>query len=138
MGLKKLIYGAIGTPAQAGFDSGDGVNRLMIKTSCTGLINTTLITDSNVGKPGVWVFSVANATIATPPPRTTTKAMTTTPTKAPIISTPNPYAGLSNLDGTPCNCNKATTWLDIVILVDKSKSIGDGGLGAVRTTFMVE
>uniref|UniRef100_A0A914CS15 Uncharacterized protein n=1 Tax=Acrobeloides nanus TaxID=290746 RepID=A0A914CS15_9BILA len=132
-----------GTPAQAGFDAGDGVHRFMINGSCQNDINTTLVTKSNVGKPGVWVFSVANSTIVAPPTRSTitsTKKIMTTPTTT-VKTTPTtakatptttaPISGLSNSDGTPCSCNKPTMWLDIIVAIDKSKSIGVGGLGSI-------
>uniref|UniRef100_A0A914CR66 NIDO domain-containing protein n=1 Tax=Acrobeloides nanus TaxID=290746 RepID=A0A914CR66_9BILA len=115
-----------GTPAQAGFDAGDGIHRFMINGSCQDDLNTTLVTQSNVGKPGVWVFSVANSTIVAPSTRSTTNS-----TKK-IVTTPTaPISALSNSDGTPCSCNKPTMWLDIIVAIDKSKSIGIGGLGSI-------
>jgi hypothetical protein len=108
----------------------------MINGSCQDDINTTLVTQSNVGKPGVWVFSVANSNIVAPPTRSTstsTQKIVTTPTTT-VQTTPTttaPISGLSNSDGTPCSCNKPTMWLDIIVVIDKSKSIGIGGLGSV-------
>lgn len=59
-----------------------------------------------------------------PPPPTTQSA-------APPSTTQGSVNPLSNSDGTPCNCNKATMWLDLIFVVDRSKSIGVGGVGAV-------
>ncbi|KAI1716123.1 nidogen-like domain-containing protein [Ditylenchus destructor] len=58
------IDGLGGTPAQAGFDFGDGNHRMMIPGSCTG--DVLKINDqSNVGDPGKWVFRVDRAAIQT-------------------------------------------------------------------------
>ncbi|KAI1707227.1 nidogen-like domain-containing protein [Ditylenchus destructor] len=53
-----------GTPAQAGFDFGDGNHRLMIPGSCTGDV-LKINEQSNVGDPGKWVFRVDRAAIQT-------------------------------------------------------------------------
>lgn len=55
-----------GTPAQAGFDAGDGVNFVEIMGSRTGSIHTTLCTMSNVGTPGVWQFAVRGGSVVCP------------------------------------------------------------------------
>ncbi len=54
-----------GTPAQAGFDAGDGVNFVEIMGSRTGTIHTILCTMSNLSPPetGIWRFSVRGGTI---------------------------------------------------------------------------
>ncbi|KAI1707224.1 nidogen-like domain-containing protein [Ditylenchus destructor] len=49
-----------GTPAQAGFDFGDGTHRLMIPGSCSGDV-LKINEQSNVGDPGKWVFRVDRA-----------------------------------------------------------------------------
>ena len=48
-----------------------------------------------------------------------------------LATTDWPTNSLSNSDGTPCNCNTATMWLDLILIADRSKSIGVGGLGSV-------
>jgi len=55
-----------GTPAQAGFDAGDGVNFVEIMNSRTGTIHTTLCTMSNVAMPGVWQFAVRGGAVVCP------------------------------------------------------------------------
>ena len=46
-------------------------------------------------------------------------------------TTPDYSTDLSNADGSPCNCNKPTLWLDLILLIDTSSSISFGGVGAV-------
>ena len=53
-----------GKPAQAGFDAGDGKNRLMIDGSCTGDI-LAIANRSNVNSPGKWIFRVDDSNIQT-------------------------------------------------------------------------
>ena len=60
------IGGFGGTPAQAGFDAGDGVNFVEIMNSRTGTIHTTLCTMSNVAVPGVWQFAVRGGSVVCP------------------------------------------------------------------------
>lgn len=55
-----------GTPAQAGFDAGNGVDFVEIPGSRVGGISTLLCTTSNVGEPGIWRFSVHNGGIVCP------------------------------------------------------------------------
>jgi len=57
--------GCGGTPAQAGFDAGDGVNFVEIPGSRTDMIGA-LCTTSNVGMPGIWQFSVRGGAVACP------------------------------------------------------------------------
>ena len=46
-----------GTPAQVGFNAGDGVRFASVPESQTGaIINITMT--SNIGVPGVWIFQV--------------------------------------------------------------------------------
>uniref|UniRef100_A0AC35FP70 NIDO domain-containing protein n=1 Tax=Panagrolaimus sp. PS1159 TaxID=55785 RepID=A0AC35FP70_9BILA len=56
--------GVGGTPAQAGFDAGDGKNRLMLGGSCKNEI-LTIEKRSNVNSPGKWIFRVDSANIET-------------------------------------------------------------------------
>uniref|UniRef100_A0A914PBJ6 Uncharacterized protein n=1 Tax=Panagrolaimus davidi TaxID=227884 RepID=A0A914PBJ6_9BILA len=56
--------GVGGTPAQAGFDAGDGKNRLMLGGSCENEI-LTIGKRSNVNSPGKWIFRVDSANIET-------------------------------------------------------------------------
>ena len=63
------VNGFGGTPAQVGFDAGDGINRAMLNVSCTNdVVHINNI--SNVGVPGMFVFRVDTSTINTPPPIT--------------------------------------------------------------------
>lgn len=57
--------GCGGTPAQAGFDAGDGVNYVEIPGSRTEAI-LNLCTTSNVSMPGVWQFSVRGGGVVCP------------------------------------------------------------------------
>lgn len=51
-----------GTPAQVGFNAGDGVNYAAVPESRTAdIINIT--TTSNIGIPGVWAFQVNQESI---------------------------------------------------------------------------
>jgi hypothetical protein len=54
-----------GTPAQAGFDAGNGVDFVEIPGSRTMAI-LDLCTTSNVGEPGIWRFSVRGGEVACP------------------------------------------------------------------------
>ena len=57
------VNGLGGTPAQVGFNAGDGVNFAIVPASRTpDIIN--IDTTSNVGIPGVWIFQVNEARIA--------------------------------------------------------------------------
>jgi len=58
------VNGLGGTPAQVGFNRGDGVNFAVIPASRTAdLIN--LPSTSNVGVPGVWIFRISDDMIPT-------------------------------------------------------------------------
>ncbi len=48
-----------GTPAQAGFNAGDGQVARMLPGSRTGAV-LRLCQDSNVGQPGVWIINIYN------------------------------------------------------------------------------
>jgi hypothetical protein len=52
-----------GTPAQAGFDAGDGTNYVMVPNSRTAQI-VNLPTASNVNQPGIFQFQVRNGIVA--------------------------------------------------------------------------
>ena len=54
-----------GTPAQGGFNAGDGVRFFSINDSQTAAI-VNIETTSNVGVPGLWMFRVDQNSIATP------------------------------------------------------------------------
>ena len=57
------IGGLGGTPAQVGFNAGDGIRFASVPGSQTAeIINIT--TTSNVGTPGVWIFRVDEEDIA--------------------------------------------------------------------------
>ena len=61
------IDGIGGTPAQVGFNAGDGVRYFSIPGSQTAAI-VNIDTTSNVGVPGLWMFRVdQNATPSAPP-----------------------------------------------------------------------
>ncbi len=54
-----------GTPAQVGFDAHDGVNFVSVPNSLTmDILNQC--TESNVGEPGIWRFSVHDGMVACP------------------------------------------------------------------------
>lgn len=55
-----------GTPAQAGFDSGNGSDYVSIMGSRTAGIANRLCTMSNVGEPGVWRFQIRSGTVLCP------------------------------------------------------------------------
>jgi len=55
-----------GTPAQAGFDAGNLVDFVSIMGSRMPGISTELCTDSNVGMPGIWRFSVRGGGVVCP------------------------------------------------------------------------
>jgi hypothetical protein len=123
-----LCTGTGGTAgAKAGFDAGDGKNLYLIDGSCTPNI-ITVKDRSNVGIPGLWVFRVDNSTIQQPVATMKTIPPTLWPATGEPLPDNNP---LSDADGTPCGCNKATMWLDLMLVVDKSRSVGVGGVGAV-------
>ena len=53
-----------GTPAQVGFNAGDGVNYATFPASRTAdIIN--IASTSNVGTPGVWIYQINEETIVT-------------------------------------------------------------------------
>jgi hypothetical protein len=52
-------HGHGGTPAQAGFDAGDGVIAQVLPGSGTSRV-LRLAHDSNVGEAGVWIFNIHN------------------------------------------------------------------------------
>ena len=53
-----------GTPAQVGFNAGDGVRSASVPGSQTAaIINITMT--SNIGVPGVWIFQVSGEDINT-------------------------------------------------------------------------
>jgi MYXO-CTERM domain-containing protein len=52
-----------GTPAQAGFDAGDGTNYEALPGSRTAAV-LALCTTSNVGEPGVWRYQIRNGGVA--------------------------------------------------------------------------
>ena len=57
--------GVGGTPAQVGFNAGDGINFATVSESrAAEIIN--IDTTSNIGVPGVWVFQVNEAVIVEP------------------------------------------------------------------------
>uniref|UniRef100_A0AC34FYW3 Uncharacterized protein n=1 Tax=Panagrolaimus sp. ES5 TaxID=591445 RepID=A0AC34FYW3_9BILA len=101
-----------GTPAQVGFDAGDGVNRAMLSVSCTNnVLNIGSL--SNVGKPGVFVFQIDSTEIVTPPPNITRPTQAPTPSSDPR----------SNAIGTECSSEVSKAWLDIVFVVDTSNAM---------------
>ena len=55
-----------GTPAQAGFDAGNGMDFTMIPGSRTANFTRTLCNDSNVGEPGIWRYQIRRGTIMCP------------------------------------------------------------------------
>ena len=56
------VNGLGGTPAQVGFNAGDGINYAAVPESRTAeIVNIT--TTSNVGVPGVWIFQVNEESI---------------------------------------------------------------------------
>ena len=56
------VHGLGGTPAQVGFNAGDGIRHAVIPASYTdAIINITHT--SNVDIPGVWVFRVDEETV---------------------------------------------------------------------------
>uniref|UniRef100_A0A914CP32 Uncharacterized protein n=1 Tax=Acrobeloides nanus TaxID=290746 RepID=A0A914CP32_9BILA len=132
-----------GTPAFAGFDAGDGVHRYVITGSCNSSI-INLASETNIGKPGVWVFQIDDYTIITPPPPSPTppastispgqltsvpiSTVITTTTQPGPSTTPGSTTSLSNSDGTPCNCNNSGLWLDLLLVIDRSAGVGVDGL----------
>lgn len=120
--------------AKAGFDAGDGVNYYLIDGSCSPKI-MTVQDRSNVGVPGLWVFRVDGKAIEHPQ---VTIPVSDLPTDwDPTVESTTDYNPLSDADGTPCGCNKTTLWLDIILAIDKSSSVGTGGVGAVGL-FIIE
>ena len=57
--------GVGGTPAQVGFNAGDGINFATVPESHTAEI-INIDTTSNIGVPGVWAFQVNEAVIVEP------------------------------------------------------------------------
>jgi MYXO-CTERM domain-containing protein len=55
-----------GTPAQVGFDAGDGTNYVQIAGSMTGEIHNIVCNDSNIGEPGRWVFQIRGGSVICP------------------------------------------------------------------------
>jgi alpha-tectorin len=108
------VNGLGGTPAQIGFDAGDGENRKMLDVSCTSnVINIGSM--SNVGKPGVFVFQIDAAEIETPAP------VTMRPTEGP--SDPR-----SDEIGTECSSNVTQAWLDVMFVIDTSSAMSSRDL----------
>jgi alpha-tectorin len=105
--------GTGGTPAQIGFDAGDGENREMLDVSCTNNV-LNIATMSNVGKPGVFVFQIDATEIQTPPP-------VTRPTQPP--SDPR-----SDAVGTECSSDVSKAWLDVVFVIDTSSAMSSRDL----------
>uniref|UniRef100_A0AC34RFH1 VWFA domain-containing protein n=1 Tax=Panagrolaimus sp. JU765 TaxID=591449 RepID=A0AC34RFH1_9BILA len=146
------IDGLGGTPAQVGFDSGDGTNRYMLDVSCTDDV-IDVADMSNVGPAGVFIFRIDSANIQTgstitalPTTRrrstttstttalpttqyqtTTTKYKTTTTQLKTTTMPPNP---LSNAIGSQCSTNTSNAWLDVVLLIDISNSLTKADLNA--------
>jgi len=54
------------TAAQAGFDAGNSTDFVEIMGSRTNDIHTILCTDSNVGEPGIWRFSIRAGAVVCP------------------------------------------------------------------------
>jgi hypothetical protein len=59
------IAGLGGTPAQAGFNAGDGVNHYSIPGSRTSNV-ISIANSTNAGVPGLWIFKVDSNTMAIP------------------------------------------------------------------------
>uniref|UniRef100_A0A914YRU3 Uncharacterized protein n=1 Tax=Panagrolaimus superbus TaxID=310955 RepID=A0A914YRU3_9BILA len=106
-----------GTPAQVGFDAGDGVNRAMLSVSCTNNV-VNIGSMSNVGKPGVFVFQIDSVEIITPPPNITRPTQTPKPPSDPR----------SNAVGTECSSDVSKAWLDVVFVVDTSNAMSSRDL----------
>ncbi len=65
-GLPPIIPAMPCTPAQSGFDAGNGHDFVSIMGSMMHGINTHLCTMSNVGMPGIWRFQIRSGTIMCP------------------------------------------------------------------------
>jgi alpha-tectorin len=118
-----------GTPAQIGFDFGDGENRDMLNVSCTANV-LNIGSMSNVGKSGVFVFQV-DATEIIPPPNITR------PTQAPPTQVPSDPR--SDAFGTECSSDVSQAWMDVVFVVDTSNAMSSRDLLELSgeiTTFM--
>uniref|UniRef100_A0A914QBN4 Uncharacterized protein n=1 Tax=Panagrolaimus davidi TaxID=227884 RepID=A0A914QBN4_9BILA len=128
-----------GTPAQVGFDAGDGENRYMLNVSCTNdVLNVNNL--SNIGVPGEFVFQVDSDVIHTPPPITRPTRPTLPPTIAgstlpplsptmpPSTTTSAPPKGLDR----NCGCTRNKIWLDIVAVMDNSLSMGQTGFAQIQ------
>ncbi len=57
------VNGLGGTPAQAGFDAGDGVNFFVVPGSRTASVVDLDTANSNTGTPGIWKFSVRDGAL---------------------------------------------------------------------------
>jgi hypothetical protein len=109
-----------------------------------------------VGKPGVWVFRIDDSIIHAPTPPPTSPLPNTVATQASTVpitvpsyspkptpsAAPTTPAGssnssnpLSNSDGTPCGCNNAGLWLDLLLVIDRSAGVGEDGMTDVRSFF---
>jgi alpha-tectorin len=125
------VDGLGGTPAQVGFDAGDGENRYMLDVSCTtDVINVNQ--RSNIGVPGEFVFQVDGPNITAPPvitrPTRPTETYSTTTKPLPPTTTP---ALPHNLDRN-CGNTINKVWLDIVAIIDISTSMRPEGLSQVQ------
>ncbi|MBX3246469.1 MAG: hypothetical protein KF901_04735 [Myxococcales bacterium] len=58
--------GSGGAAAQAGFDAGNSMDYVEIRSSRTNEIHTTLCTMSNVAMPGIWRFQIRSGVIECP------------------------------------------------------------------------
>lgn len=126
------VNGLGGTPAQVGFDAGDGENRDMLNVSCTSNV-LNIASMSNVGKPGVFVFQVDSTEIISAPNIT---RPTPAPTQAPSQSPSDPR---SDAYGTECSTDVSKAWVDVVFVVDTSNAMSSRDLLELSgeiTTFM--
>lgn len=64
-GISGGVNGLGGSPAQVGFNAGDGVRSYRVPESQTAAVLNISMT-SNVGVPGVWIFQVNGEDIRTP------------------------------------------------------------------------
>jgi hypothetical protein len=100
----------LGTPAFAGFDAGDGVHRFEIPGSCNNSI-INLANETNVGKPGVWVFQINNS-ITTPPsptPPASTISLNSSPGQPTNVPSTPAVVTSTNLTTTYPNTSTITS-----------------------------